>query len=150
RRSRSTRRRRDGGCRAVDPALVTRPAGVVSNRHLHDNAERAAARGSAAAASTSRCSSCAHGEIPAMTERSKYWFPAKRYGWGWGPPTTWQGWVVLAAYVALVAAGIVVIGAPAHPAKFIGYLVIVTALLIGVCWMTGEPPRWRWGERDDR
>lgn len=25
----------------------------------------------------------------------KIWFPAKRYGWGWGLPVTWQGWVVL-------------------------------------------------------
>ena len=28
-----------------------------------------------------------------QTER-KYWFPAKRYGWGWGMPNTWQGWLV--------------------------------------------------------
>jgi hypothetical protein len=28
---------------------------------------------------------------------SRYWFPAKRYGWGWGLPVTWQGWAVLAA-----------------------------------------------------
>lgn len=25
----------------------------------------------------------------------KYWFPAKRFGWGWGLPSAWQGWVVL-------------------------------------------------------
>jgi hypothetical protein len=23
----------------------------------------------------------------------KIWFPAKRYGWGWGLPCCWQGWV---------------------------------------------------------
>jgi hypothetical protein len=34
-----------------------------------------------------------------------YWFPAKRYGWGWGLPMTWQGWLVLAAFLALVVAG---------------------------------------------
>jgi hypothetical protein len=34
-----------------------------------------------------------------------YWFPAKRRGWGWGPPNSWQGWVVLAAFFALLAAG---------------------------------------------
>ena len=39
-----------------------------------------------------------------QTER-KYWFPAKRYGWGWGMPSTWQGWLVLAAFVVLVFAG---------------------------------------------
>ena len=31
-----------------------------------------------------------------MQRNDKYWFPAKRYGWGWGPPNNWQGWVVLA------------------------------------------------------
>ncbi len=38
-----------------------------------------------------------------QTER-KYWFPAKRYGWGWGFPSTWQGWVVFAAFVGLLVA----------------------------------------------
>lgn len=28
----------------------------------------------------------------------QYWFPAKKYGWGWGMPLCWQGWCVLAAY----------------------------------------------------
>ena len=30
-----------------------------------------------------------------MKDRDQYSFPAKRRGWGWGPPTVWQGWVVL-------------------------------------------------------
>jgi hypothetical protein len=25
----------------------------------------------------------------------RYWFHAKRYGYGWGLPATWEGWVVL-------------------------------------------------------
>jgi len=29
-----------------------------------------------------------------------FWFPAKRFGWGWGPPTKWRGWAVLAASLA--------------------------------------------------
>lgn len=33
------------------------------------------------------------------------WFPAKRYGWGWGFPITWQGWIVMAAFLALVTSG---------------------------------------------
>ncbi|HEY6830075.1 MAG TPA: hypothetical protein VI259_24640 [Gemmatimonadaceae bacterium] len=83
-----------------------------------------------------------------MTEPN-YWFPAKRYGWGWGVPHTWQGWLVVACYVALVGAGIVAIDASARPAWFIFYLVVLTALLVAVCWITGEPPRWRWGAQDD-
>jgi hypothetical protein len=37
-----------------------------------------------------------------MDQRGEYWFPAKRYGWGWGPPRVWQGWVVLAIFFALL------------------------------------------------
>jgi hypothetical protein len=32
---------------------------------------------------------------------SPYWFPAKSYGWGWGPPTCWQRWAVLVAVLPL-------------------------------------------------
>ena len=77
-----------------------------------------------------------------------YWFPAKRYGWGWGFPRTWQGWLVTAGYVALVLAGIVVIEPSARPGAFIAYVFVLTVLLIAVCWVKGEPPRWRWGGRD--
>jgi hypothetical protein len=38
--------------------------------------------------------------------RSQYWFPAKRYGWGWGFLCAWQGWLVFAAFLALIIAGI--------------------------------------------
>jgi hypothetical protein len=76
----------------------------------------------------------------------RYWFPAKRYGWGWGLPLTWQGWVVMAAYVALIAAAVVVF--PPHRARlaFFGSVAILTGLLTVVCWLKGEPPRWRWGD----
>jgi hypothetical protein len=32
----------------------------------------------------------------------RYWFPAKRYGWGWGMPCAWQGWLVLVGYLGLM------------------------------------------------
>ena len=47
-----------------------------------------------------------------MPERRTCWFPAKRYGWGWGFPASWQGRIVLAVYALLAAAGVIVI-APA-------------------------------------
>ncbi len=31
-----------------------------------------------------------------MSDRPAFWFPVKRYGWGWGLPVRWQGWVVFA------------------------------------------------------
>ena len=53
-----------------------------------------------------------------------------------------------ACYVALVLAGIVVIEPSARPGAFIAYVFVLTVLLIAVCWVKGEPPRWRWGGRD--
>ena len=31
---------------------------------------------------------------------------------------------------------------------FIAYVFVLTLLLIAVCWVKGEPPRWRWGGRN--
>ncbi len=88
--------------------------------------------------------------MPAAGDR-RYWFPAKRYGWGWGPPRSWQGWVVLVAYLALVLAGIPLVQVPLGDVAYIVYLFALTAALVAVCWLTGEPPRWGWGRcRPDR
>ena len=67
-----------------------------------------------------------------------------RYGWGW-TPNCWQGWLVLAAFVALLAAGARWLRPHAHPAGFIAYAVALSILLTLVCWLKGEKPRWRWG-----
>jgi hypothetical protein len=75
-----------------------------------------------------------------------YWFRAKRYGWGWGLPITWQGWAVFIGFLILVLAGIALVPPRQSPAEFIAYVVVLCALLTGVCWWKGEPPRWRWGE----
>ena len=32
-------------------------------------------------------------------DQATIWFPAKRYGWGWSFPVTWQGWLVVLAYL---------------------------------------------------
>jgi len=81
-------------------------------------------------------------------QTGSYWFPAKRHGWGWGLPVTWQGWAVLLAFV-----GLIVIGALLFPPRkalvaYLVYVVILSVGLVGVCWWKGEPPRWRWD--DDR
>ena len=82
-----------------------------------------------------------------MSDVRNYWFPAKRYGWGWGFPTTWQGTAVLVAFVLLLAAGGYAL-LPAHgPLAFVGYSTLLCAVLVAVCWVKGEPPRWRGGER---
>jgi hypothetical protein len=84
-----------------------------------------------------------------MQPESRYWFPAKRYGWGWGLPDTWQGWLVLATFLGLVVAGAIIFPPAASPVLYVVYIVVLGVLLLGVCWLKGEPPRWRWGN-DER
>ena len=77
-----------------------------------------------------------------MQSEHEYWFPAKRYGWGWSIPNTWQGWLVLAAFFGMLVAGYLVVPLDW---RFFVYLAALCALLVGVCWLKGEPLRWRWG-----
>lgn len=78
---------------------------------------------------------------------TRYWFRAKRYGWGW-TPLTWQGWAALAAFVALLVADWLVFPPTKALPDYIGCVVGLTILLVAVCWLKGEPPRWRWGDDD--
>jgi hypothetical protein len=80
-----------------------------------------------------------------MANGSPYWFPAKSYGWGWGLPITWQGWVVIAVYCLLIAAGVMLFPPVSQPKLFTAYILAVSAVLVAICWLTGETPRWRWG-----
>ncbi|MEO8039709.1 MAG: hypothetical protein ABI794_13140 [Betaproteobacteria bacterium] len=80
-----------------------------------------------------------------MPDKDAYWFPAKRYGWGWGPPRVWQGWVVMGIFGLLFLGGLATV-LPGHgPLAFVGYSLLLCVTLVAVCWLKGEPPRWRWG-----
>ena len=76
------------------------------------------------------------------SDLDRYWFPAKRYGWGWGPPRCWQGWAILLGYTLLSALGFLFVGLPEHRLVVITYEVLLTSALLLVCWQKGEPPRW--------
>jgi hypothetical protein len=80
-----------------------------------------------------------------QTDR-KYWFPAKRYGWGWGIPNTWQGWAVIVGFVVLISVGSLIFPPRTEMVAYLAYVFVLAAILTAVCWATGEPPRWRWGE----
>lgn len=81
-----------------------------------------------------------------MAQQDKdYWFPAKRYGYGWGLPRRWQGWAVIAAYVAVLALAGIVFPARTYSYPFVGIVLFATVVLIGICWRKGEPTGWRWG-----
>lgn len=73
------------------------------------------------------------------------WFPAKTYGWGWGLPCRWQGWVVMAAYLVLVVGGVFFLRGVRNGSVFIAYMTVLTAVLVVICWRKGETLRWRWG-----
>ncbi len=76
--------------------------------------------------------------------RPRCWFPAKHYRWGWGIRCTWQGWAVLVGCLLLVFGGIVLIDPQQRVLAYLLYVALLSALLIAICWSTGEPPRWRW------
>jgi hypothetical protein len=75
----------------------------------------------------------------------KFWFHAKTYGYGWGLPASWQGWLTLIAYLGLVLAGLAI---DTSPAGYVAYVGVLTILLIVIVVFTGEKPvRWRWGRK---
>jgi hypothetical protein len=76
---------------------------------------------------------------------SNYWFPAKRYGWGWDLPRAWQGWVVLAIFACLLLGGALVLLPSRRPGAFVAYSALLCVLLVAVCWVKGERPSWRSG-----
>jgi hypothetical protein len=80
-----------------------------------------------------------------QANENKVWFPAKRYGWGWGLPCSWQGWVVLMAYPVLVTGGLLLIGMQ-HPGFVIAYFAALSIAMFIICLIKGEKPRWRWGK----
>jgi peptidoglycan/LPS O-acetylase OafA/YrhL len=80
-----------------------------------------------------------------MQTNGDYWFPAKRYGWGWSLPIAWQGWLVFLAFFALLFIGIYLFPPRQSLAAFLLYVIALSLVLIVICWLKGEPPRWRWG-----
>jgi len=81
-----------------------------------------------------------------MLRGPPYWFPAKRYGWGWGFPITWQGWVVFAVYFLALPLGCLFFPPHQRGVEFFAYTQGISLALVFVCWLKGEPTRWRWGK----
>ena len=77
------------------------------------------------------------------SQNVKYWFPAKKFGYGWGPPNCWQGWAVIAIFFGLVGVGAVYLLPDKRTLDFLGYVIALCVVLSLVCWMKGEKPRWR-------
>ena len=85
-----------------------------------------------------------------------YWFRRKLYGWGW-MPARWQGWATLGVFLTIFTWILVPFlnYATEHqdiPADvmvpYLAKVFIWVALLIAICYKTGEPPKWQWGFPD--
>ncbi|HOO90130.1 MAG TPA: hypothetical protein PLA74_04835 [Syntrophales bacterium] len=82
-----------------------------------------------------------------VEKEKTYWFPAQRYGWGWGLPSSWQGWVVLVLYLGFITFSVYCFPPEDELTFFLLSVLLSTAFLIAICWLKGEPPKWRWGKR---
>lgn len=76
------------------------------------------------------------------------WFKRKLYGWGW-TPATWHGWAVLAVWLSFVLFFSFSLDEAASLREvvlnFILPILVLTVLLIRICYLKGEKPRWQWG-----
>jgi phosphatidylserine synthase len=83
---------------------------------------------------------------------SKYWFKRRRYGYGW-VPFTWQGWLVVIAYVgSIFLATLIVKDIPSNTyssesVEFTVVIVLSTIALIFITNAKGPRPKWRWGKK---
>jgi hypothetical protein len=83
-----------------------------------------------------------------------YWFKAKLYGWGW-TPAKWQGWLVILGYVLVILALVLmrekdIGGNPDSGSNILTFalpIIVLTTLIIFICYKKGEKPRWQWGPK---
>ena len=69
----------------------------------------------------------------------KPWFGRKKIGWGWGLPQTWQGWMLIIVFVALI---ILFRFISKTPLIFIILVLIDIVALFVIAWKTSGKPQW--------
>ena len=75
------------------------------------------------------------------------WFAPKRYGYGSGPPISWQGWALILLFILILFALSRVLGN--RPTALIAAIIPLTAIFLVICARTTRGGwRWRWGEKD--
>ncbi|MDA1196876.1 MAG: hypothetical protein O2779_02860 [Nanoarchaeota archaeon] len=77
---------------------------------------------------------------------NKYWFKPKLYGYG-ASSTTWEGWIVTAAFIAVVIWRATTLENQNHTqlAIELGFLVLI--LIYVTKQKTEGEWKWRWGKR---
>lgn len=82
----------------------------------------------------------------------KLWFKRRRYGWGW-TPVTWQGWLCVVIFLAVIVSSVYTIPMkPNEPTTgqillFSMYVGSAILILLGVSFMKGPSPKFRWGKK---
>ena len=69
----------------------------------------------------------------------KRWFGKKRFGWGWGLPERWQGWVTLILYIVAIW---LLDYIKASRFLFIILFFIVSTIFFTTVWLTSGKPEW--------
>lgn len=85
----------------------------------------------------------------AQDNPKRLWFKRKLYGWGW-TPVTWQGWLVVVAFIFILVWNYRRIEAAAASEseamlQFLPQAILLILVLILISRLTGESPRWQWG-----
>ncbi|MCG8684092.1 MAG: hypothetical protein MI892_04400 [Desulfobacterales bacterium] len=78
-------------------------------------------------------------EFPKTRTGHRAWFPKKRFGYGWGLPITWQGWIVFLGYLVLSVIGAIFLSEPPERLPFfLLFIIPLTVIFIYICWKKGE------------
>jgi hypothetical protein len=72
-------------------------------------------------------------------DKPRYWFPAKTYGWGWGIPSTWEGWVVMALFMAVMLAGGIYLLPRYGEGPFLAFTFVCCMALLAEGWPLDDP-----------
>lgn len=84
-----------------------------------------------------------------LFEPGKPWFRPKRFGYGAGLPIAWQGWVLMASYIAALL-GLSLIATSARGSALAGAIALMAVLTVLFAALvrarTEGEWRWRWGE----
>ena len=81
--------------------------------------------------------------------KKKLWFKAKEYGWGWYP-SSYEGWFILLLFITLNFFNFFRFYLMTNPypqfiLEFVIESLFMSVILILICFIKGEKPRWRWG-----
>jgi hypothetical protein len=81
-------------------------------------------------------------------QSAEIWFPAKRYGIGWGAPIHWKGWVVLGVYIFLFILLHFFVNPVFESVLWGSCFILLILSFIVICWIKGEKLSWRWSRKE--